>query len=131
MRRILIVFVFVCIAMPAIPVFAQEHIDPESFLGRRYKIVLNRIMPRITACYEKAAAKDTKLEGSIKVKVSVKTEGGAKSVEVLENNLPNEEAVSCMQGVLSDASWPSGEKEVYFNYTFFFERTEPEEEKKE
>lgn len=90
-------------------------IDPNSILGRRYKLVINRLEPKALACCTSSG-----VIGDLKVKVSVQKDGKAQSVEVIENSLKKNKITDCIKQLLMDTSWPVSDNAIYFNYTFSF-----------
>lgn len=93
-------------------------IDPNSILGRRYKLVINRLEPKALACYTNKGS-----AGDLKVKVIVEQDGKARSVEILENTVRDKKITGCIEQLLMDTTWPVADNAIYFNYTFSFAQT--------
>lgn len=118
----------VLLAIP-LALLAEEpaQINPNSLTGNRYKIVLNRLMPKILECYNKALQTNPALVGKLKVKVTVEASGETRSVEVVENNLGHAGAVECITKLLASKKWPTSSQPVFFEYTFTFAPAEQEQ----
>ena len=122
MKKVLcVIFLFLLpVAVLALAGDAKE-VFLNNFEGKQYKLTLNRAMPRAGACYTDQLKENPELKGEIKFKVTVKPDGKGDPVEVVSKTLENEKVVSCVKKILEKASWPDGEKAVFFTYTFIFE----------
>lgn len=117
-KRIALVLCLI-FCLPAIPWGDNPSpIDPNSILGRRYKLVINRLEPKALACYTNKGS-----AGDLKVKVIVEQDGKAQSIEILEDTVKDKKITGCIEQLLMDTTWPVADNAIYFNYTFSFALT--------
>ncbi|MGI6393475.1 MAG: AgmX/PglI C-terminal domain-containing protein [bacterium] len=88
---------------------------------KRSKMILSLSeMQKFKTCYEEAAAKNRRLEGSFSIKFVVTEDGKAEGMKILNNTFPNSNVPLCVVKKLSDTIFPEGDSEdlveVHFKY---------------
>jgi len=125
MRRIVCLSLLAILTVAAAALCAEgpTKIDLTTVDASKYRLILNRLMPEATACYNEALKKSSNLAGKMKIKVTIKPSGEAEAVEVLEDTMQNKEVEGCIGELFKKEKWPAAETAIYFEYRFSFSPT--------
>ncbi|HPM76960.1 MAG TPA: AgmX/PglI C-terminal domain-containing protein [bacterium] len=121
MKKIALLLALAMILAVAV-VYSQEpqKVVDNSMLGRRIKIVLNRISDDVLGCYQNELNANPELNGSVKLKVTIDVNGGAGAIEIIEDSLHNKSLNTCIIKIFAERTWPQNDEPVYFEYTYNF-----------